>query len=118
MEDVAQIQPYQRLVSWNQLPDRRPRYRKRKKRSIRSVERKLYTLSRMADETHQDLVMKNAPIRLCVYQDDDNLVMDVVAIDQEKNKNHHFSREITDEKLPDLIRQIHKQQGLILNYSL
>lgn len=124
MENIAQIQPFQKLVSWNQfldrrsILDRRSRFKKQRKITSRSYKRKLYTLTQMADDTHQTLVRTNAPLRLCVYQNEGDLVLDVVAIDTDNNENHHFRREITDAKLSDLIRQIHKQQGLILDYSL
>lgn len=118
MENIAQIQASQPLVSWNQLNERRPRFKKRKKIPYRTLERKLFTLSRMADDVHQTLLMKDAPIRLCVYQEEDELMMDVIALDSNENQKIVFSRDITDEKTPNLIRQMHKQQGLILDYSL
>lgn len=118
MENVPQIQPYQGVVTWNQQPERERRIRKFKKPSGRRNVNRLFTLSRIADDTHQTLVSNNIPIRLCVYQDKEDLLMDVVALDNETNENHYFSRSITDENLPKLVKQIHTQRGLVFDFLL
>ena len=118
MENIPEIQSYERMVTWDRVPRRRDQVRKRKKRSSGRTSSRLLTLSRMADDTHRTLVMKNSPLRLCVYQEGDDLLMDVMAMDSVKEKKYLFSRPITDDKLSDLIRQIHNQQGLVLDYSL
>ena len=118
MENIPQIQSYQKMVAWDRVPDRRMLERKRKKRSVRNTRSRLFSLSRMADDTHTALVMKNSPIRLCVYQEGDDLVMDVMAKDPVKKKQHLFTRLISNDSLSDITRQIHNQQGLVLDYRL
>ena len=79
---------------------------------------KLVTLSQMADDTHRTLVTKGSSIKLCVYQEKEDLMLDVLCHDPIKKKQHLFSRSITGDKLTSLIRQMHHQRGLILDYSL
>ncbi len=118
MENVAQINPYERMLSWNQ-PSANPRRRKlRKRRGVRRLGSRFRALTRLASDTHQRLVEKGSPLRLCVYSDDKELFMDVITMDKTKQINKSFTRPITNESLKTLIKRIHNQMGLVLDYSL
>ena len=117
MKDVTPIEPNRQMTAWGQVKERSRRRNKQKKRSLKNQQGSFVTLSRMADETHSELVSQNSPIRLCIYQSDDELFMDVVST-RPRKKPRHFSRSIGNERLNSLVREIHSRTGVILDYQI
>ena len=118
MENISQINPYERTFSWTaNTPLPRRKYNQKKKSRLSSG-KPFYILSRLAHDTHQKLLEQDSSVRLCVYEDKEELFMDVVAMDKTKNIDQHFSRVITHDKLQNIVRQIHSQNGLVLDYSV
>ena len=118
MENVSQISPYERMLSWNQFSSN-PRRRKIRKRVFsRRSSRRLYALTRLVRDTHQSLVEKGSPLRLCIYRDEDDLFMDVITMDKTKKINQSFTRPINNDSLKTLVKRIHTQMGLVLDYSV
>lgn len=118
MENVSQIDPYERMLSWNQFYSNPRRRRIRKKALSRRPGSRFYALTRLARDTHQSLIEKGSPLRLCVYRDEDDLFMDVIAMDKTKKISQSFTRPINKDSLKTLIKRIHNQMGLILDYSV
>ncbi len=118
MERVAQINKYERMLSWNEssfIPRRR---KIRRRKFSRRSGRRFYTLARLAHDTHQRLSERGSPLRLCIYREEEDLFMDVVAMDKTEKINHSFKRDITHDSLKTLVKRIHNQMGLILDYSV
>lgn len=118
MENVPHIIPYERMHYWNQLPSN-PMRRKIKKKSFkrRSIDR-FFMLTTLAQDTHQTLVEKGSPVRLCLYGDENDLSMDVIVMDKNKKVTQSFTRPINNDNLKTLVKSIHNQIGLVLDYSV
>lgn len=118
MENVPQIQPYQGLKSWNKLPEKNRKTKKSGKKADRITPGRFHHLSRMADDIHTDSFMKNSPVRFCVYQNNKEMLLDVVAVDRKSDNNLFFSRSIAGDTHPEMVRKIHTQKGLLFDFRL
>lgn len=103
---------------WNQFPASPRRKKIRKKSLNRRFARRFFTLTQLAHDTDQTLIEKGSPLRLCVYGDEDDLSMDVIVMSEIKKVDQSFTRSIKDENLKSLVKSIHNQVGLVLDYSL
>lgn len=117
MESVAQINPYEKMFSWNQPPLSRRKSNRKRSVNPRSSGR-FYALTKLADDTHHRLVENGSPLRLCVYKDEEDLFMDVIAIDKTEKIKQHYTRSVTHDSLEILGKRIHNQMGLILDYRV
>ncbi len=118
MEDVSAIYQYAKIPSWNR-PNGNTRQRKvRRTRSNRRSGGKFYALTRLSGDTHQTLIEKNSPLRLCVYGSEDDLYLDVISMDKNKKINKSFTRPITNGSLNGLVKSIHNQMGLVIDYTV
>jgi hypothetical protein len=119
MENIPQINAYERMVYRNQFSSN-PRPRKIRKKSLRrrSGSRFFYTLTRLAHDTHQTLIEKGSPLRLCLYGDENDMAMDVIIMNKIKKVRQSFTRPIKIENLKPLVKSIHNQVGLVFDYSV
>jgi len=118
MENVSQIAPYERLLPWNWSAAKSRRRKQEKKRPWGKVKSHFSSLTTLADETHQALEENGSPMRLCIYKKQEEVFLDVVAVNRTKKPEKRFSRLITNEQMSRIIRNIHHRQGLVLDYSL
>lgn len=118
MENVPEIFQYARLPSWNRT-DANNRQQKIRRRPLnRRAGGKFYALTRLANDTHQTLEDQNSPVRLCVHGSENAIYLDVITMDKNKNINKSFTRPITNGSLNTLVKNIHNQMGLIVDYRL
>lgn len=117
MENVAQIKPYERLFSWNP-PSPMPRKKNPKRKLDSRYGAKFTILTQLAHDTHQILVEKGSPLRLCVYKDEEDLLMDVITMDKTRKINQSFTRPIGKDSLKRLTKKMHNQMGLVLDYTV
>ena len=90
--------------------------RKQKKRpQHHSVKRNIQALTKIAHEAHEELQAMNSPFRLCVYQEGDEVFIDVVAMDASGKVIKVFRQDITNDELEDLIHQIKTGRGLMFS---
>ena len=117
MENVPQINSYERMLYGNQFFSNSRRRKIRKKSLSRRSGSRSYTLTRLAHDIHQTLIEKGSPLRLCVYGDEVDLYMDVIIKDKFKKVSQSFTRPIKNDNLKKLVKSIHNQVGLVLDYS-
>jgi len=90
--------------------------RKQKKRPQHHfVKRNIQALTKIAEEAHEELQAMNSPFRLCVYQEGDEVFIDVVAMDASGKIVQVYRNDITNDELEDLIHQIKTGRGLMFN---
>jgi len=118
MENVPEIFQYARLPSWNQTNVNARRNKVPRRPLNRRAGGKFYALTRLANDTDQTLKDQNSPLRLCVYGSENDIHLDVITMDKNENINKSFTRPITNGSLNTLIKNIHSQTGLIVDYSL
>ncbi|HKK00465.1 MAG TPA: hypothetical protein VJ959_16200 [Desulfotignum sp.] len=118
MENVPAIFQYAKIPS-RLKADANTKQRKIPSRRFRRRSRgKFYALTRVSGDTHQTLIDKNSPLRLCVYGSEDDLYLDVITMDKNKKINNSFTRPITNGSLNGLVKSIHNQMGLVIDYSV
>ncbi len=101
-------------------PDKQPygiyELKKRKKRkNHKDAKKYLAELTKIVDETHQELEEKNSPFRLCVYQEGDDIFIDIVTIDETGKIEQVFKHDISHSELANLIAHIKTGRGLLLD---
>jgi len=72
-------------------------------------------LAKVVDETHKELEDSNSPFRLCIYQEDDDIFIDIVAVDETGKTNQVFRHDISHDEIENLVHHIKSGTGLILN---
>ena len=118
MENVSHINPYERMVasgqsfpSWRKPPPRRRKEERKAKENFR-------ILARLVNDTHRDLSEKGSPFRLRVHQTEEDVFLDVIALNKSQKVDHSYTRQITNDDMKTLVKRIHTRMGLILDYSV
>ncbi len=115
MEDVTKI--YQSEAT---LPDKHQlssfdKKKHKKRRHHQEAKKHFQELSAIVDETHKELEDKNSPFRVCVYEEDDEIFIDIVTIDENGNTSQVYKHDISHAELDDIIQHIKSGRGLILD---
>ncbi len=118
MENVPRINSYEKMNYWNQLPSNTIRKKIQKKSFKRRSMDRFFKLTTLAHDTHQALIEIDSPLRLCLYGDEDDLSMDVIVMNKNKKVTRSFTRPINNDNLKTLVKSIHNQIGLVLDYSV
>lgn len=118
MESINPINQYQGMLSQNQATLMPRRRRPQKKKPDSRPGTRSSALIRLAHDTHQLLVEKGSPLRLCIYEDEKDLFMEVITMDKTQKINHSFTRPIRENRTKNLIKKIHNQMGLVVDYSV
>jgi hypothetical protein len=87
----------------------------KKKKPWQEAKKHFEELTKIVEETHEELEKNNSPFRLCVYQEGDDIFIDVVSIDDSGNTTRVFKSDISHVELDGLIHQIKSGRGLILD---
>jgi len=119
MKNIPKITQSERLLSWSQFPFASRSKRKiTKKKSGGSYQRKFGSLARLVDDANISLAENDSSLRIRVYEKEEDVVMDILALDNNKHEQKKFKRIITNENSNNLVRQIHHRMGLVLDYSV
>lgn len=118
MENVSHINPYERITPWTPFTLSRRRKNALKRRMNQRPAENFFSLSRMVGDTHRDLVETGSSFRLCVHKENDDVHMDVVALNEKQKVSRQFTRVITHDDMNKVVKRIHNRMGLILDYSV
>jgi len=115
MEDVSKIDQSEgvlldksALSSYN-----RKKYKKRK--HFEEAKKHLDELTKIVDEVHKELLVKESPFRLCIYQEGDDVFIDIVAMDGYGKISKIFKHDISHAELDDLVQHLKTGRGLMLD---
>lgn len=72
-------------------------------------------LVQLVDDTHKELEDMDSPFRLCVYQDGDDMYIDVITIDDTGTPCLIHRHDISQEQVEDIVRHIKSGTGLLLD---
>ena len=115
MADVSKIYHVEGIPE-KRYPQQSFDKRKQKKRPQHHfVKRNIKALTKIADEAHEELKAMHSPFRICVYQEGDEVFIDVVAMDASGKAIKVFRQDITNDELEDLIHQIKTGRGLMFS---
>jgi hypothetical protein len=118
MEKISQISPFENMFSGTLTSSNPRRIIRRKNVFSRSSKGRFYALTRLASDTHQNLTENGSPLRFCVYGDQDDLSMDIIALDKTNKISQSFTRSLNNDNLETIVKRVHNQMGLILDYSV
>jgi hypothetical protein len=115
MEDVSKINQTESVQP--DKPDKNTVRKKKKKRRkpYRNAKKHFNELTKIVDETHKELENANSPFRLCVYQEGEDLFIDVVTIDETGSTRNVIRHDISHAQIEKLIRHIKSGTGLLFN---
>ena len=115
MEDISKIYQGESINSGksNTTAFEKKKYKKRK--YFQEAKKHFDKLTKIVDETHKELEEKDSPFRLCVYQEGDDIFIDIVTIDDSGKIDQVFKHDISHAELENLIHQIKSGRGLILD---
>ena len=115
MEDISKI--YQTDPIIPDKPEHKNYEKKRRKRKKRSREAREHfdELTRMVDDVHRELEDNKSPFRLCVFQEGDDIFIDVVTVNDSGNTTRVFRHDISRAEVEEILQQIRTGTGLLLN---
>ena len=115
MEDIAKI--YQTDPIHPDKPGISSYKKKKQKKRKRFHEAKKHfdELTKIVDETHKELELKDSPFRICVYQEGEDIFIDIVTIDESGNIDQTFKHDISHAELENLVNHIKSGRGLIFD---
>ncbi|MCP3940289.1 MAG: hypothetical protein GY710_02245 [Desulfobacteraceae bacterium] len=115
MTDVSRINHLENIPEKRQKLQRFNKRKQKKRPRHHFVKRNIQALTKIADEAHEELQAMNSPFRLCVYQEGDEVFIDVVAMDKSGNTIQVFRHDITNDEFEDLIHQLKTGRGLMFS---
>jgi hypothetical protein len=118
MTDVSKIIHSESILERKQSLRQFNKRKKKKRSQHHFVKRNIQTLTKIADEAHEELQAMHSPFRLRVYQEGDEVFIDVVAMDTKGNTVQVFRHDITNDELEDLIHQIKSGRGLMFDIDV
>ena len=119
MKSVTPILSFESTSSWNRVyPDIRRKRNPKKKKLKSRVKEHFFAISRLIDDNRSSPLAKKSPLRLSVYQNKDDIIMDVITYSQTKKTNLLFNRSITHDDVRKVTRRIHSGMGFIVDDSV
>jgi len=115
MYDVSRINHLESIPEKRQTQKPFDKRKQKKRPQYHSVKRNIDALTKIAHEAHEELQAMNSPFRLCVYQEGEDIFIDVVAMDETGKTIQVFRQDITNDELEDLIHQIKTGRGLMFD---
>ncbi len=115
MEDISKINQSDAVNADKSPYGFYERKQQKKKRHWREAKNHFDELEKIVDETHKELEKNNSPFRLCVYQNGDDIFIDVVTMDESGKTSQVFKHDISHVELEELIQNIKSGRGLILD---
>ncbi len=115
MENILKINPSGTIPERSRGYPGFDQHKKKKKKPRHYVKGHLKALTRIVDEAHQALEQMDSPFRLCIYEKEGEIFIDVVTLDSQGKTVQIFRQDITYDELENLIEQIKSGRGLVLN---
>lgn len=115
MEDVTKINQTEPVQTDRQSPGSYNRKKQKKRRPYKEAKKYFSHLTRIVDETHKELEQKDSPFRLCVYQDGEDIFIDIVTIDESGKITRVFKHDISHNEFEELVSHIKSGRGLLLD---
>lgn len=115
MEDISKINQ-----SGSIHPDRPgitsyDKKKHKKKKHHREAKKNFDELTKIVDEAHKELEENDSPFRICIYQEGDDIFIDIVTIDNLGKTDQVFKHDISHAQFENLVNHIKTGRGLILD---
>lgn len=118
MEDISKIYQSEPINPDKSNAASFEKKKHKKKKLFQEAKKHFDELTQIVDETHQELEENDSPFRLCVYQEGDDIFIDIVTIDDSGKIDQIFKHDISHAELENLVQQIKSGRGLILDADI
>lgn len=115
MEDISKINQGEGVLQDKSAVSTYDRKKYKKRRYFQEAKKHLDELTKIVDEVHKELLVKESPFRLCIYQEGDDVFIDIVAIDDHGKISRIFKHDISHAELDDLVQHLKTGRGLMLD---
>ncbi len=115
MEDISKIYQGDSIRQDKPSITSYEKRKQKKKRHFHQAKKHFDELTKIVDETHKELEEKESPFRLCVYQEGEDIFIDIVTIDDAGHIDKTFKHDISHDELEHLVHHIKSGRGLILD---
>ncbi len=74
-------------------------------------------LSYAVEQIHEILIKNKSPFRFCVYQEDEEIMIDIVKLNDKGEVERTERKDITHENFLSLVRSIESGEGLLFDFN-
>lgn len=74
-------------------------------------------LSYAVEQIHKILIKSRSPFRFCVYQEGNDIMIDIVKLDEKGEIERTEKKDITHENFVTLVRSIESGEGLLFDFN-
>lgn len=119
MEDISKINQTEPIQSDAPSLSSYDQRKQKRRKHFQQVKKHFDTLSKIVHETHKELEEKNSPFRICIYQEGEDIYIDIIAIDDSGKTSQVFTHgNISHADLENLVQQLKTGRGLILDADI
>jgi hypothetical protein len=115
MEDISKINQGEGILPGKSAISTYDRKKHKKRKYFLEAKKHLGELTKIVEEVHKELLVKESPFRLCVYQEGEDVFIDIVAMDNKGKISRVFKHDISHAELDDLIQHLKSGRGLMLD---
>lgn len=115
MEDVSKIIQGEGVIPDKSAGSAYDGKKHKKRKHFQEAKEHFSELTKIVDEVHKELLAKESPFRLCIYQEGDDVFIDIVALDDSGKINRVYKHDISHAELDDLVQHLKTGRGLILD---
>jgi len=116
---VHPIQPVSPQVTRSHFDERKRQqaqhHRQKGEEKADKAGRHFQTLASAAEKSHESLTRMKSPYRFCVYQEDDDVFIDVVILGEDGKIKKIEKKNITDDEVSTWLNHIENGYGLLLD---
>jgi len=118
-EDDLKVHPIQpvspQVTRLNSDEKKRQHEQQHRRRGKDKAGRHFQTLADAAEKSHESLTRMNSPYRFCVYQEGDDVFIDVVILGEDGKIKKIEKKNITDDEFNTWLNHIENGYGLLLD---
>ncbi len=115
MEDVSKINQGEGVLVNKPAISTYDRKKHKKRKYFQEAKKNFNELTKIVEEVHKELLDKDSPFRLCIYQEGDDVFIDIVAMDNQGKTSRIFKHDISHAELEDLVQHLKTGRGIMLD---
>lgn len=87
----------------------------KKKKRFQDAKKHFSELTKIVEDLHKELEDKKSPFRICIYQEEDDIFIDIVTIDDSGKISTSVKHDISHAEFEGLVHHMKSGKGLILD---
>ena len=119
MDDISKIYQSKSILPNKPNTSSFEKKKHKKRKRFQEAKKHFNELTKIVDEAHKELEKNESPFRLCVYQENNDIFIDIVTIDESGKIDQIFKHNITHVEFENLVQHIKNGgRGLILDADI